>query len=70
MADSQSLPSRLSDAIARAVEAENAVSRFYRDAAQQSRGLMADVPRLFERIAKGRLSRLHALDEVTEEEEE
>jgi len=46
-----------SDALDRAVEMEETIIKFYSDAAEQSKSLMADVPRAFRMIAKKRDSR-------------
>jgi len=46
-----------SDALDRAVEMEEKIIKFYSDAAEQSKSLMADVPRAFRMIAKKRDSR-------------
>ena len=46
-----------SDALDIAVEMEEKIIKFYSDAAEQSRSLMADVPRTFAIIAKKRGSR-------------
>ena len=53
-----------SDALARALEMEERIIKFYSDAAEQSKSLMADVPRVFALIAKkrqGRESQLRSL---------
>jgi len=52
------------DALAKAVEIEEKMKRFYEDTAEQSKSLMADVSRTFVRIAKKRgerIARLKAL---------
>ena len=46
-----------SDALDRAVEVEEKIVKFYSDAAEQSKSLMADVPRAFEMVAKKRNNR-------------
>jgi len=46
-----------SDALGKAIEIEDKIRKFYLDAAEQSRSLMADVPRAFERVAKKRKNR-------------
>jgi len=46
-----------SDALAKAVEMEEKIIKFYSDAAEQSKSLMADVPRAFTIIAKKRDNR-------------
>jgi rubrerythrin len=52
------------DALTKAIEIEEKMKRFYEDAAEQSKSLMADVPRVFILIArkKGeRIAKLKAL---------
>jgi rubrerythrin len=49
------------DVISRAVKTEETIINFYKDAAEQSKSLMADVPRNFTLIAKKRESRKAAL---------
>jgi rubrerythrin len=46
-----------SDALEKAVEMEEKIVRFYTDAAEQSKSLMADVPRAFMIVAKKRENR-------------
>jgi rubrerythrin len=46
-----------SDALGRAIELEEKIGRFYSDAAEQSKSLMADVPRAFTLIARKRSDR-------------
>ena len=53
-----------SDALSQAIEIEEKIIKFYSDTAAQSEGLMADVPRAFQLVAKkrgGRRSRLESL---------
>ncbi len=50
-----------SDASDRAVEMEEKIVKFYFDAAEQSKSLMADVPRVFVMIAKKRGNRVAKL---------
>ena len=45
----------LQDVKKKAEEIETKLTGFYSDAAQQSEGLMADLPRLFKKIAKKRI---------------
>jgi len=47
-----------------AVEIEKAIIKFYTDAAEQSKSLMADVPRAFMIIARKRASRIEKLDSL------
>jgi len=49
------------EALARALEMEEKMKQFYSDAAEQSKSLMADVPRVFALIAKKRDNRISAL---------
>ena len=46
-----------SDALEKAVEMEEKIIKFYSDAAEQSKSLMADVPRAFTIVAKKRSNR-------------
>ena len=51
-----SLPqeAKFSDALKKALKIEERIQEFYSTAAKVSKGLLADIPRLFERIAKKR----------------
>jgi len=49
------------DALSRAVEIEETIIKFYSDAAEQSKSLMADVPRSFTLVAKKRGTRVAKL---------
>lgn len=49
------------DALAKAIKIEEKIKMFYEDAAEQSKSLMADVPRVFVRIAKKRGERIAKL---------
>jgi len=49
------------DALNRAVEIEEKIIRFYSDAAEQSKSLMADVPRAFTMVAKKMSNRIPKL---------
>jgi len=60
------LPEKVSyaEALDRAMEIEDKIIKFYSDAAEQSKSLMADVPRAFAMIVKkrgGRVSMLQSL---------
>jgi rubrerythrin len=46
-----------SEALARAMEIEEKIIKFYSDAAEQSKSLMADLPRAFEMVVKKRSHR-------------
>jgi rubrerythrin len=53
-----------SDALGKAIEIEGKIVKFYSDAAEQSKALMADVPRAFVLIARkrgGRMAKLRSL---------
>lgn len=50
-----------SDALGKAIEIEEKIGQFYSDAAEQSKSLMADIPRIFVRIAKKRGERIAKL---------
>ena len=52
-----------SDALDKAIKLEEKIGKFYLDAAEQSKPLMADLPRLFVLIAKKRDSRVAKLRE-------
>ncbi len=54
----------LSSARDRAINIEQIICKFYDDAAEQSKGLMADVPRLFSIVAKKRQQRIASLQSV------
>jgi len=49
------------DALGKAIELEEKIAKFYSDAAEQSKSLMADVPRAFILIAKKRNNRIATL---------
>jgi len=49
------------NALGKAVELEEKIGKFYFDAAEQSKSLMADVPRVFAMIAKKRNNRVAKL---------
>ena len=57
-----------SDALGKAIEIEEKIVRFYSDAAEQSKSLMADVPRAFKMVIKKRDSRRPKLKSLLEEE--
>lgn len=56
----------LSSAVAKALKMEEKLIEFYRTAAEQSKNLMADVPRAMETIAKKRLERVCKLKGLLE----
>ncbi len=49
------------DALTKAIEIEEKIINFYSDAAEQSKSLMADVPRSFVMVVKKRSSRISKL---------
>ena len=49
------------DVLNRAIEMEEKIIQFYTDAAEQSKSLMADIPRAFSLVAKKRSARLAQL---------
>jgi rubrerythrin len=49
------------DAVQQAIDMEKKIIEFYEEAAEQSRALLADVPRAFIQIAKKRKSRIEKL---------
>lgn len=49
------------EALARAIVLEETIVRYYVDAAEQAKGLMADVPRAFTLVARKRGDRVDAL---------
>ncbi len=49
------------DALAKALAVEETIVRYYADAAEQSKGLMADVPRAFSLVARKRGDRIDEL---------
>jgi rubrerythrin len=53
-----------SEALARAMEIEEKIIKFYSDAAEQSKSLMADVPRAFRMVAKKRGRRQSTLQSL------
>jgi len=56
-----------SDAVDKAIEMEEKIIKFYSDAAEQSKSLMADVPRNFVIVVKKRNSRIPKLKSLVEE---
>lgn len=52
------------EALKKAVEMEEKIIKFYSDAAEQSKSLMADVPRAFTIVAKKRSSRIPKLESL------
>lgn len=57
-----------SDVLDRAIEIEDRMIKFYSDAAEQSRSLMADVPRAFRLVVKKRDGRKPKLKSLLERE--
>jgi hypothetical protein len=60
------VPAKASDveAVKQAISIEETMIRFYQDAAEQGKALMADVPRSFILVAKKRAQRLPTLKEL------
>ena len=58
------LPSHIdyTQALKKAKEIEEKIQKYYLDAAEMSKSLMADIPRVFERIAKKRDKRMMHLE--------
>lgn len=52
---------KYTDILKEALELEEKIIKYYSDAAEQSRPLMADIPRIFDLIARKRRSRLEKL---------
>jgi rubrerythrin len=55
------------DALAKALEIEEKIIKFYSDAAEHSMSLMADVPRNFAIIAKKRKNRIQKLKSLSQD---
>lgn len=53
------------DALKQAIKLEEKIIKYYSDAAEQSRPLMADIPRAFDLIARKRRSRLEKLGSLS-----
>lgn len=54
-----------SDVLKQAVQIEEKIIKYYTDAAEQSKSLMADVPRAFELLARKRRARIEKLNTLT-----
>ena len=52
------------DVLAQAIKLEETIIKFYTDAAEQSKSLMADVPRAFLLVAKKRAGRISKIKEL------
>jgi rubrerythrin len=57
------------DALAKALEIEDKIVKFYSDAAEHASSLMADVPRNFVMIAKKRKKRIEQVKSLSQESE-
>ena len=57
------------EALAKAIEIEEKIIKFYSDAAEQSKSLMADVPRAFRMVAKKRNNRQSTLRAVLDKKD-
>ncbi len=66
------LPERASysEALARAIEIEEKIIKFYSDAAEQSKLLMADIPRAFKMVVKKRSNRYSTLKSLLGKKDE
>lgn len=53
------------DMLKQAVQIEEKIINFYKDAAEQSRSLMADIPRVFDLLARKRRERVERLNSLT-----
>ena len=58
----------ISEALRKAIEIENTIIKYYSTAAEQSKPLMADVPRAFALVAKKRGARVAHLNSLLEKE--
>ena len=58
----------ISEALHKAIEIENTIIKYYSTAAEQSKPLMADVPRAFALVAKKRNARVAQLNSMLEKE--
>ena len=58
-----------SEALDKALEIEEKIIKFYSDAAEQSKSLMADVPRAFKMVAKKRGNRQSTLKSLLSKED-
>ena len=53
-----------SDVLEKAIKIEERIQKYYSDSAEMSKSLMADIPRVFERIAKKRDKRKMELESI------
>jgi len=58
-----------SEALGRAIEIEEKIIKFYSDAAEQSKSLMADVPRAFKMVVKKRSDRQSKLKSLLDKKD-
>ena len=58
-----------SEALAKAIEIEEKIIKFYSDAAEQSKSLMADVPRAFKMVVKKRSDRQSKLKSLLDKKD-
>ncbi len=56
---------KYTDMLKQAIKLEEKIIKYYSDAAEQSRPLMADIPRAFDLIARKRRSRLEKLGSIS-----
>jgi len=59
-----------SEALGRALEIEEKIIKFYSDAAEQSKSLMADVPRAFKMVVKKRSNRYSTIKSLLSKKDE
>jgi len=57
-----SIKTNYREALKNAIEVEEKIQKYYLDSAEMSKSLMADIPRVFERIAKKRDKRIMQLE--------
>jgi rubrerythrin len=57
-----------SDALGKAIEIEGKIIKFYSDAAEQSKSLLADVPKAFKMVVKKREQRVPKLESLLKKE--
>jgi len=58
-----------SEVLGRAIEIEEKIIKFYTEAAEQSKSLMADIPRAFRMVSKKRVNRLSVLKSLLDQGE-
>jgi hypothetical protein len=63
--DKYAFPPTGNDPLRQALGMEETITRYYTEAAESSRGLMADVPRMFDLIVKKRSGRIARLKQLS-----